>query len=35
MKKYKPTTPSRRTMTGIDYRKLLTKTDPLKSLQKK
>lgn len=34
MKKYKPTTPSRRTMTGIDYRKLLTKTDPLKSLTK-
>lgn len=34
MKKYKPTTPSRRTMTGIDYRKILTKTEPLKSLTK-
>ena len=32
MKKYKPTTPSRRNMTGIDYRKLLTKNKPLKSL---
>lgn len=34
MKKYKPTTPSRRTMTGIDYRKILTTNDPLKSLTK-
>jgi len=32
MKKYKPTTPSRRTMTGIDYRKILTANEPLKSL---
>jgi large subunit ribosomal protein L2 len=36
MKKYKPTTPSRRQMTGISYRKLLssTKSAPLKSLTK-
>jgi len=32
MKTYKPTTPSRRFMTGIDYRKILTTNDPLKSL---
>ncbi len=34
MKKYKPTTPSRRTMTGIDYRKILTENKPHKSLTK-
>ena len=36
MKKYKPTTPSRRGMTGILYRKVLstTKSEPLKSLTK-
>jgi large subunit ribosomal protein L2 len=34
MKKYKPTTPSRRNMTGIDYRKVLTASKPLKSLTK-
>ena len=34
MKKYAPTTPSRRHMTGIDYRKLLTHTEPEKSLTK-
>ncbi len=34
MKKYKPTTPSRRTMTGIEYRKVLSKDKPLKSLTK-
>lgn len=34
MKKYKPTTPSRRSMTGIDYRKILTTNDPLKALTK-
>jgi large subunit ribosomal protein L2 len=32
MKKYRPTTPSRRHMTGINYRKVLTATKPLKSL---
>lgn len=34
MKKYKPTTPSRRGMTGILYKKVLstTKSEPLKSL---
>jgi len=32
IKKYKPTTPSRRHMTGIDYRGVLTRTDPEKSL---
>ncbi len=36
MKKYKPTTPSRRGMTGIAYRDFLsfTKSNPLKSLTK-
>lgn len=34
MKKYKPTTASRRHMTGIDYRKLLTASKPEKSLVK-
>lgn len=34
MKKYKPTTPSRRTMTGVDYRKVLSGDKPLKSLKK-
>lgn len=34
MKKYKPTTPSRRRMTGIDYRKILSGDKPLKSLKK-
>ena len=32
MKKYKPTTKSRRHMSGIDFRKVLTKTEPEKSL---
>lgn len=32
MKNYKPTTPSRRGMQGIDYRKILTATKPEKSL---
>jgi large subunit ribosomal protein L2 len=32
MKHYKPTTPSRRFMTGIDYRNILTTNEPLKSL---
>ncbi|MEK7560232.1 MAG: 50S ribosomal protein L2 [Patescibacteria group bacterium] len=32
MKIYKPTTPSRRSLTGINYRLLLTKTKPEKSL---
>lgn len=32
MKTYKPTTKSRRHMTGIDYRKLLTTQKPLKAL---
>ncbi len=32
MKSYKPTSPSRRGMTGIDYRKFLTTNDPEKSL---
>jgi len=32
MKKYQPTTPGRRGMTGILYRKLLTKKDPHKKL---
>ncbi len=32
MKNYKPTTASRRNMTGIDYRKLLTARKPEKSL---
>lgn len=34
MKKYKPTTPSRRTMTGVDYKKVLSGDKPLKSLKK-
>jgi len=34
MKKYKPTTPARRRMTGIEYRKILTEKKPLKSLTK-
>ncbi len=34
MKKYKPTTPSRRGMTGISYRDILTRTRPEKSLTK-
>ncbi len=34
MKTYKPTTPSRRHMTGIDYRALLTRAEPEKSLTK-
>ncbi len=34
MKKYKPTTPSRRTMTGIDYRKILSGHKTIKSLKK-
>jgi len=32
MKKYKPTTPSQRHMSGILYRDVITKTDPEKSL---
>ena len=32
MKHYKPTTPSRRNMSAVEYKKLLTKIDPLKSL---
>jgi large subunit ribosomal protein L2 len=32
MKRYKPTTKSRRNMTGIDYRKVLTTDKPVKSL---
>lgn len=32
IKKYKPTTPSRRHMTGISYRGVLTKKEPEKSL---
>ena len=32
MKIYKPTTPSRRSLTGIKYRDYLTKTEPEKSL---
>ncbi len=34
MKKYKPTTPSRRQMSGIEYRKVLTTGTPLKALLK-
>lgn len=34
VKIYKPTTKSRRSMTGIDYRKILTRQDPAKSLTK-
>jgi len=32
MKRYKPTTKSRRNMTGIDYRKVLTTDKPVKAL---
>ena len=32
IKTYKPTTPSRRSMTGIDYKKILTKNEPEKAL---
>jgi len=32
MKKYKPTTKSRRQMTNVSYRGVLTKTKPTKSL---
>ncbi len=31
-KRYKPTTPSRRNMTGIDYKKVLTTDEPFKPL---
>ena len=34
MKIYKPTTPSRRKMTGIDYKKVVTATKPYKPLVK-
>lgn len=34
MKTYKPTTKSRRQMTGIDYRNILTRAEPEKSLTK-
>lgn len=34
IKKYKPTTKSRRGMTGIDYRKVLTASEPYKPLTK-
>jgi large subunit ribosomal protein L2 len=34
MKKYKPTTKSRRNMTGINYRQIITETTPEKSLTK-
>lgn len=34
MKTYRPTTKSRRQMTGIDYRNVLTRTEPEKSLSK-
>jgi len=34
MKTYKPTSPSRRNMSGINYRKVLTASKPLKSLVK-
>jgi large subunit ribosomal protein L2 len=34
MKKYKPTTPSRRQMANVEYRKLLTRTTPHKALTK-
>ncbi len=34
MKKYKPTTPSRRQMTGIEYKKALTRNKPYKPLTK-
>lgn len=32
MKKFKPTTPSRRQMSVVDYRKILTTSEPVKSL---
>jgi large subunit ribosomal protein L2 len=32
MKHYKPTSPSRRHMTGIDFRQVITASEPLKSL---
>jgi len=32
MKHYKPTSPARRQMTGIDFRKVITASEPLKSL---
>ena len=32
MKHYKPTSPSRRHMTGIEFRKVITASEPLKSL---
>src|SRR3989344_4843872 len=32
MKKYKPTSKSRRNMSGIDYRKVITTNEPEKSL---
>lgn len=34
MKRYKPTSKSRRGMTGIDYRKVITSTEPVKALTK-
>lgn len=34
MKKFKPTTPSKRQQQGVEYRKVLTATKPLKSLTK-
>ncbi len=34
MKRYKPTTPSRRGMTGINYRDFITQTEPHKALVK-
>lgn len=34
MKKYKPTTPSKRQQQGVDYRKVLTASKPLKALTK-
>ena len=34
MKTYKPTTPSRRNMVTIDYRKILTTDTPHKALTK-
>jgi large subunit ribosomal protein L2 len=34
MKHYKPTSAGRRQMTGIDYRKVITETEPLKALTK-
>ncbi|TSC54795.1 MAG: large subunit ribosomal protein L2 [Parcubacteria group bacterium LiPW_30] len=34
MKTYKPTSPSRRSMTGVVYRNVITHTEPLKALTK-